>query len=124
MSLPTHSQLLRKIPLPLNNIGIITKVMQTRVTVEIDDRGRFTIPGPARSVLSISGKNVEVTIQIRILKPDDLRGNQATDKPTVDERGRVTIDSKVRESLGIKTGSEGIESIAEIAVSNGSGASA
>lgn len=124
MSLPTHSQLFRKIPLSLNNIEIITKLMETRVTVEIDHRGRFTIPGPARRVLSISGKKAKVSIQIRILKPDNLRNNQATDKPEVDERGRATIDADVREDLGIKSGTEGIESIAEIAVSKPSGATA
>lgn len=120
MSLPTHSQLLAKIPGCLNHFEIITKFMDVRVTVEIDDRGRFTIPGPARQVLSISGRNATVSIRIRILKPDDLRGNQATDTPSIDDRGRGTIDAKKRESLGIK----GLESIAEIAVSKATGAGA
>ena len=78
-------------------------VDSTRVTVDVDDRGRFTVPEPARRALTIFGKKAAVELDVRVLKPDDVEENRASTDSEVDERGRVTIKpAEVRDTLGIR----------------------
>lgn len=87
---------------------------RTSVTVDVDDRGRFTIPEPARFVTSISSEPATLNLEIRVLQPDDVAGNTATTDARADDRGRVTIKPpEVRSELGIK----GREAIAEVTIS-------
>lgn len=79
----------------------IIAVMQTTVTVELDDRGRFTVPLPAREALGIDGQDAKLSLAIRVLKPNDVAGNETTSKRPVDERGRVTISADDKRELEI-----------------------
>lgn len=75
----------------------------THVTVDVDERGRFTIPEAARRVLSLTETRAVIRLDVRVLEPDDAAGNQATTDAKVDDRGRTTITpASVRDRLGIR----------------------
>jgi bifunctional DNA-binding transcriptional regulator/antitoxin component of YhaV-PrlF toxin-antitoxin module len=101
-------------------VGLIRKqnrppdvIRKVRVTVDVDARGRFTIPEPARRALTLTEDKVGVRLDIRVLLPNDAEGNRATFDTETDERGRVTIQpSELRDDLGIK----GIESVVEAGI--------
>lgn len=87
--------------------------MKATVTVEVDDRGRFTVPEPARRAITITGARSRLRLEIRVLKPDDVAGNTATTTSSVDNRGRATIKpASVRDELGIR----GREAIVELTI--------
>lgn len=89
-------------------------VNQIRDTVDVDDRGRFTISEPARRYLQIDSENVSLELDVRVLLPRDASGNKATAEGETDDRGRITIrPPDVREDLGIK----GREATVEVTVS-------
>jgi bifunctional DNA-binding transcriptional regulator/antitoxin component of YhaV-PrlF toxin-antitoxin module len=79
-------------------------VSRATVTVEVDDRGRFTIPEPARKVITLTtDESSEIRVRIRVLAPEDAAENETTTTAEVDDRGRITIQpSSIREQLGIK----------------------
>ena len=85
-----------------NHSKMSVMVSTTTITVDVDDRGRFTIPEPARRALSLSGK-ANLELDIRVLVPEDAEGNSKTIESETDNRGRVTIKpASVRRELGIK----------------------
>lgn len=93
-------------------------VEKTTVTVEVDDRGRFTIPEPARCVLEIDD-SVELDLEVRVLFPADVEGSVAEPTVHVDDRGRVTIrPAETRRDLGIKNRESIVEATIERPTSN------
>lgn len=88
--------------------------MRATVTVEVDERGRFTIPEPARRALGIDAEPHDLTLEVRVLLPDDVAGNTADAEGTVDERGRITVKpANARNELGIR----GLEATLEVTIS-------
>lgn len=87
--------------------------MSATITVRVDDRGRFTVPKPAREAITIANRDTRIELSIRVLKPDDAEGNEAETTSDVDDRGRVTIKPpSTRDELDIR----GRESILEIEI--------
>lgn len=96
--------------------GDILVTTKTRVTVDVDDRGRLTISEPARRVISIgSGDDpVVVELEITVKKPEHAAGKTAKTDGRIDDRGRVTIKPpEIRSELGIR----GREAVVEVAIS-------
>lgn len=105
MSLPARTQSDDSPRLLCKGLGSNIMVMENTVTVTVDvgDRGRFTIPDPAREVLPLDDDRTDVSLDIRVLAPAEAADNRAETKSDVDPRGRVTIKpAKIREQLGIK----------------------
>lgn len=85
--------------------------MRVTITVEVDERGRLTVPHPARRALGVVGEEVKLTLDIRVLLPEDAQERTGETSVYMDERGRLTIKPpELREELGIR----GRESICEI----------
>jgi AbrB family looped-hinge helix DNA binding protein len=73
------------------------------ITVEVDERGRLTIPEAAREALGVTAGD-PIVFDVEVLSPDDAAGSTAVDvTQTLGDRGRITIKpSSVRDELGIR----------------------
>lgn len=80
---------------------VVAMVNKTCVTVDVDSRGRFTVPDPARRALDVS-EETTLELRLRVLKPSAAENNKASVELDVDRRGRITLKpSSLRKELGI-----------------------
>jgi len=91
-------------PLPPGyGIDWVTMCRRVPITVEVDERGRLTIPEAAREALGVTAGD-PIVFDVEVLSPDDAAGSTAVDvTQTLGDRGRITIKpSSVRDELGIR----------------------
>lgn len=78
-------------------------------TVEVDARGRGTLPVPSRKLLGINGMESSIAVHARVEYPESVAGRKASFENDIGKRGRITIPADEREQLGV----DGIDSLQE-----------